>query len=544
MSVTARNPILPGFFPDPSACVVGDDIYVVNSSFAYFPGLPIMHSRDLAHWEQIGNVLTTPEQLPLKDAGVSNGLFAPTIRYNKGIFYVICTNVTYGGNFIVTAEDINGPWSEPHYIEGADGIDPSLFFDNDGRCYYIGTHPNPDGCKYDGDWYIYIRELDINNFKFIGDAVNVWNGAMKGVHWPEGPHLYKVGEYYYILHAEGGTGPEHAVSVARSKDIYGPYENNFCNPILTHRHLGQKYPVRYVGHGDLLKLPNGNWYMVMLAVRQLKGFTTMGRETFLARVIWENGWPLVNPNVGILTDELNISVDEWEPQYASNSFPESDRKYDFNIMNKLGSEWVSLREPYEKFGYVIGREHYDALKADETSDVNKKELLPGLNLLCGKSVTGKENVSYVAVRQNSHAFEASTLLYCDNLNTGAGAGIMLYQNEKYNIRLEVSNWIAYVVITKDGVEAKLASERISGTFAVISVQVLGLMASFYIRQGKDIITLAENVDISNLSTEVAGGFVGCTVGLFAQDTDKDREKPIYANFRQFDYNQLRPVRRS
>ena len=538
MSVVAKNPILPGFFPDPSACVVGDDIYIVNSTFAYFPGLPILHSKDLAHWEQIGNVLTRESQLPLKNAGVSNGLFAPTIRYNKGKFYVICTNVTFGGNFIVTADSIDGPWSEPHYLEGADGIDPSLFFDEDGKCYYIGTHPNPDGCKYDGDWYIYIRELDIENFKFKGEAVNVWNGAMRGVHWPEGPHLYHIGDYYYILHAEGGTGPEHAVSVARSKTVFGPYEGNFCNPILTHRHLGSKYPVKYVGHADMFMLPSGDWYMVMLAVRPAQGKTTMGRETFLARVIWENGWPVVNPNVGCLTNELVVKADDFEREYASTSYPNGSKNYDFTQMEKLGPEWLSLRDPFDKFGYVFRRNRYEELKEDENSIVNKLNLLPGLNLKCGKKVTGIEDISYVAVRQNTHMFEASTCLYNDNLNTGASAGIIIYQNNRFNLRIEIKNWIAYIIRTRNGEESKIASYRLSGTFSVFSVQIIGLRASFYIREGREVKPIAEYIDISDLSTEVAGGFVGCTVGLFAQDDNEEREAPVYANFREFDYNLL------
>ena len=255
MTVIAKNPIMPGFYPDPSICAVGEDYYLINSTFAYFPGLSLMHSKDLVHWEQIGNVMDRKSQLPLKEAGHSAGLFAPTIRYHEGVFYVICTNVSYGGNYIVTASNPEGPWSEPYYIEGADGIDPSLFFDEDGKCYYIGTHPNPEGCKYDGDWYIWIQELDVKTMKLVGEHKNVWNGAMKNIVWPEGPHLYKKGEYYYIMHAEGGTGPDHAVTVCRSKNIWGPYENNFCNPILTHRHLGRDYPVKYVGHADLIETP-------------------------------------------------------------------------------------------------------------------------------------------------------------------------------------------------------------------------------------------------------------------------------------------------
>ena len=143
--IYAQNPIMPGFYPDPSICALGEDYYLCNSTFSYVPGLSLMHSKDLVHWEQIGNVLTRHSQIPLEGADHSQGLFAPTIRYHEGVFYVICTNVTHGGNFIVTAENPEGPWSEPHYLEDADGIDPSLFFEDDGKCYYIGTHPNPDG---------------------------------------------------------------------------------------------------------------------------------------------------------------------------------------------------------------------------------------------------------------------------------------------------------------------------------------------------------------------------------------------------------------
>ncbi|MBO7355318.1 MAG: family 43 glycosylhydrolase, partial [Lachnospiraceae bacterium] len=151
MSVTVKNPILPGFYPDPTICAVGDDYYIVNSSFAYFPGLPVLHSKDLAHWEQIGNVLTRDSQLPLEKAGISRGLFAPTLRFHDGTFYCICTNIDHGGNFIVTAKNPEGPWSEPVMIKDAGGIDPSVFFDDDGKMYYIGTHENPDGCRYGGD---------------------------------------------------------------------------------------------------------------------------------------------------------------------------------------------------------------------------------------------------------------------------------------------------------------------------------------------------------------------------------------------------------
>lgn len=517
MSVVAQNPILSGFYPDPSMICVGDDFYIVNSSFAYFPGLPVMHSKDLAHWEQIGNVLDRPSQLPLNNAGHSQGLFAPTIRYNNGTFYVICTNVTYGGNFIVTATNPAGPWSEPHYIEGADGIDPSLFFDTDGKCYYIGTHPNPDGCKYDGDWYIYIREMDIENFKFIGDAVNVWNGAMKGIHWPEGPHLYHIGDYYYIIHAEGGTGPEHAICTARSKTVFGPYENNFCNPIFTHRHLGKRYPIKYVGHGDLVQGPNKEWYMVMLAVRPIKGYTTMGRETFLAKVFWENDWPLVNPGVGILTDEVPVDLPKFKPQAPDTSLPNRNKDYDFKYLEDLGPEFMFLRNPSEDM-YFFDKQ--------------------GLNLLCStEKLAGRKSPSYVCIRQDSHGFDARASFYTDNLIMGAKAGIALMQSNAFYIKFLISECRASVVYCKNGVEEVLRTENVMDSPATLVIRVDGLKASFSYLSRRQLHTVIEDVDISALSTEVAGGFVGCTIGMFAED-DEERERPEYATFKSFSYERI------
>jgi len=520
MSVTVNNPILPGFYPDPSICAVGEDYYIVNSSFAYFPGLPVMHSRDLAHWEQIGNVLTRASQLPLKDAEFSRGLFAPTIRYYNGTFYVICTNVSFGGNFIVTSDKAEGPYSEPHYIEGADGIDPSLFFDTDGKCYYIGTHPNPDGCKYDGDWYIYIQEIDIKNFRLIGEKHNVWNGAMRGVHWPEGPHLYHIGDYYYILHAEGGTGPEHAVSVARSKNVFGPYEGNFCNPILTHRHLGQNFPIKYVGHGDLFQTVKGDWYMVMLAVRPIKGFTTMGRETFMARIIWENDWPVVNPNMGMLTPSLSVDLDPVESEFISNSEPGTDKYYDFSKIESLGPEILKLRNPAEDMYEIVPKR--------------------GLKLKCSKDlVNSLGEVSYLGVRQDCHAFEVGCTINTENLCRGAAAGLIIYQNHLSNIRFEVSNWIGYVIINRNGVEQKLETCPIGNIACTIMLRVLGLKAFCFILSEKGPVAIAGNIDISALSTEVSGGFVGCTAGIYAHDYETDRKETIFAGIRDFYYKRFK-----
>lgn len=505
MSVTATNPILPGFYPDPSICAVGDDFYLVNSSFAYFPGIPIMHSKDLAHWEQIGNACDRESQLPLGDTGHSRGLFAPTIRYHEGTFYIICTNVSYGGNFIITAQNPTGPWSEPHYIEGADGIDPSLFFDEDGTCYYIGTHPNPAGCQYDGDWYIWIQELDIENMKLVGEVHNVWNGAMRNIIWPEGPHLYKIGEYYYIMHAEGGTGPDHAVTVCRSKNVYGPYENNFCNPILTHRHLGRKYPIRYVGHADLVKTINDEWYMVMLAVRPLEGYTIMGRETFLARVEWENDWPVVNPGVGRLTDTVEINLPKWTAYTAESN------EYVFSTMGQLPPEFMVLRN--------ADKSHYSLEKG--------KGLLM---LFDTHTLKEQASPSYLALRQKHHHFIAKALLDVSNLSEDKRAGIAYVQNNLYNLRVEVNGKMAEVILCEKGTDRRVISMPLQGSNPLeVSLEVDGLSAAVIIEGQK-----SPEVDIRTLSTEAAGGFTGCTVGLYAV---ADTENTDCTCFKRFSYSE-------
>ena len=519
MSVIAKNPILPGFYPDPSICAVGEDFYLVNSSFAYFPGLPIMHSRDLAHWEQIGNAMDRNSQLPLEKADVSQGLFAPTIRYHDGLFYIVCTNISHGGNFVITAEEPEGPWSEPHYLAGADGIDPSLFFDEDGKCYYTGTHPNKDGCRYNGDYYIYVQELDLTTFTLVGERRDIWNGAMRDCQWPEGPHLYKVDGVYYLIHAEGGTGPNHAVCVARSGEVFGPYETNFNNPIFTHRHLGKRYPIQYVGHADLVQTIEGDFYMVMLATRPVRGKTTMGRETFLARVEFEDGWPVVNPGLGILSDELVVNLPEYEPVCDYGLTPMSFKQYNFAKLQSLPFSFLTLRNPAG-----------DLYRLDEN----------GLNLKCERGKT-----SMLCIRQDSHTFEASVVLNAKELFDGALAGLILFQNTENHLRIEYAGFRATALLTQGGVETRIASEFVTDTTATLIISVSGTQAELLVGAGDLVHTLAEEVDVSRLSTEDAGGFVGCTIGMYASMDPDVPSNPavsgdVYACFKTFSYRPFEP----
>lgn len=517
MSIYATNPIMPGFYPDPSLCAVGEDFYLCNSTFSYFPGLPVMHSKDLVHWEQIGNIMDRHSQLVLAGGDHSAGLFAPTIRYNNGKFYCICTNTTYGDNYVVTADNPEGPWSEPTYIKDADGIDPSLFFDDDGKCYYIGTHPNPDGgAHYNGDWYIYISEIDTTTWQLVGEKHNVWNGALKRCIWPEGPHLYKLNGYYYIMHAEGGTGPEHSEMVCRSKTLFGPYENNPKNPILTHRHLGKDFPIKYVGHGDIVKTVNDEWFMVMLAVRPLNRFTTMGRETFLARVIWEDDWPVVNPGVGMLEDKVAINLPAWDPLKDSTSYtyrthnkttiPGTDKAYDFAAMKELGDEFLFLR-------------NYPADMYSLTDN--------GLALKCRReTIKDVASPSYISIRQQHHYFTSEAVVDASKLGKSDTAGLVYLQSNTYNLRIEVSSDRASMVLCRDGKDEVLDSVTLNDTSSVsLKFVVDGLIAKTY-ANGE----LIGEASISDLSTEVAGGFVGCTIGIYASGNGTDGGEAVFKKF--------------
>jgi len=353
------NPILPGSYPDPSICKVGEEFFIVNSSFEYFPGLPIHKSKDLINWELIGYGLHRKnqcnEKVNLVDVQSNGGIHAPTIRYHNGLFYIITTNVYYNEiekitdfvNFIITSEDAGGPWSDPYVIEGAPGIDPDIFFDDDGRIWYVGTH-SPEKPNFPGEGEIWLQELDIINWKLKGDRHFLWRGACGGV-WAEGPHMYKKDGRYYLMIAEGGTSFNHAVMVAVSDKITGPFIPNERNPILSSRHLSYDNWVHSTGHGDLIELSDGRWYIVALGIRgdELNG-SNMGRETFLAPVKWEREpfewkeikylWPVVSPNTGRI-ERFNETPFKNTKQYQSLNFMD-----DFD-QNVLSLEWNFRRVP-------------------------------------------------------------------------------------------------------------------------------------------------------------------------------------------------------
>ena len=288
------NPIVKGFNPDPSVCRVGEDYYLVTSSFQYFPGVPLYHSKDLVNWEQIGHVLTRESQLHLKGANSNGGIYAPTIRHHDGKFYMITTNVSTVGNFIVSTDDIRGEWSDPVPVK-VGGIDPSIFWDEDGKCWYTGS----------ADGGILLCEINPDTGDVLSVPRRIWNGT--GGRWPEAPHIYKKDGWYYLMIAEGGTEFGHMETIARSRHIDGPYQEAPHNPILAHyKAATQDNPIQGVGHADLVQAHDGSWWLVCLGFRTQSGMHhLLGRETFLAPVRWDEGaWPVVNAT-GDIAIEMN-----------------------------------------------------------------------------------------------------------------------------------------------------------------------------------------------------------------------------------------------
>ena len=512
------NPILKGFYPDPSICRVKDDYYIVNSSFEYFPGIPIFHSKDLANWEQIGYVLNRPEQLDLDSIRVSGGVYAPTIRFHNDTFYVINTLIgkgAKGGNYYVYATNPAGPWSNPIWLKDAPGIDPSLFFDNDEKVYCCGNGRPADNTPDSKKRHIWVQELDLKTQKLVGEkSIILVGGAMVDAANAESPHIYKKGIYYYLMIAEGGTGDNHAVTIFRSKNIRGPYEANRKNPILTHRNLGRNYPIACTGHADLFDTQNGKWWMVLLGVRPYGGFHyNLGRETFIAPVIWEDGWPIVCPNEGKVLFKY--------PQTELNYSPvaQQTEKDDFNADN-LSYKWNFLRTPRKNFWSLKERKGFLRL-----------HLLPD-------EITELVSPAFIGRRQEDTSFSASVNMSFVPKNDSESAGLVLFMNKDYQFRFEKTSKssISYLTVTRryDGIDSILASMKYDGNKVILGVCAHGQNYGFkYSSDNINWKVISDKVDGRTLSRTNAGGFTGAYIGLYA--TSKNQQSNNFADFDWFTY---------
>jgi xylan 1,4-beta-xylosidase len=517
MPSSFRNPILPGFYPDPSICRVGEDFYLVTSTFEYFPGLPVFYSRDLVHWRQIGHVLDRASQLPLEGVRPSGGLFAPTIRYFRGLFYVICTLVdgkTKAGNFLVTAADPAGPWSEPVWLQDAPGIDPSLFFDEEtGRVWYVGNRMARNS-QYEGHTEIWLQELDLASMHLLGEPLTLWDGAVKVAVWAEAPHIYKIGSYYYLLTAEAGTAHHHAISIARSSTVTGPYTGNPGNPIMTHRHLGLDYPIVGTGHADFVDTPTGDWWVVMLAMRPYGGyFYNLGRETFLAPVRWEEGWPLISPGLG------RIEFEYPSPNLPEHPWPHPPAREDFDEP-VLPHHWMFLRTPPDAFLSLTER--------------------PGfLRLRCRpQRLSEPSNPSFAGRRQQHIHFSAQTALDFTPQTTQECAGLAILQNPDFYYLLMVTRTtepIVRLLKRAAGVEEVIAEQPLEGPRVFLKMEGKGQDYSFsFATPAGEWQLLAGNQDGRILSTPVAGGFVGAVIAMYASSNGQSSTN--HADFDWFEYS--------
>jgi beta-xylosidase len=487
---TYENPVLPGFHPDPSVCRVGEDYYLVCSSFEYFPGIPVFHSRDLVHWRRIGNVLDRPGQLPVPDdVPASGGIYAPTIRHHDGRFHVITTNVGGGGNFLVTSERPEGPWSDPVWID-LPGIDPDLAWDDDGTCWVAVAG-------------VGLARIDPATGKVLEGPVPVWSGS--GKRDPEGPHLYRVGDWWYLLVAEGGTARGHSVSVARARSPLGPYEPAPHNPILSHS--GSREPIQCTGHADLVEATDGSWWMVLLGTRPrgfFPEFHVLGRETFLAPVEWIDGWPRVGP-----VRDRHPAPAAWHPQAAD---PARD---DFDG-TALAPYWISPRRRAEGSWSLTERPGWLTLTATGDS-------------------LDRPGHTFVGRRQQHHDCRAAVRLD----PAGARAGLSVRMDEAHHYDLEVAEGVANVIARIGPVRQVLAEHPVPPGPVALAVDIRttdvrpptdvlpgeqsqGLRAggpdtlAFSVEGPDGSVRLAE-LDGRYLSTEVTGGFTGRVIGMYVTE---------------------------
>lgn len=523
------NPILAGFYPDPSICKVGTDYYIVNSTFSYFPGIPVLHSKDLKNWKQIGNVISNPSQMDFMGEGVSRGLFAPSINYHNGLFYVTCTDIDHDGNFVVTATNPAGPWSKPILLKNVHGIDPSLFFDEDENKAYIVYNSNPPANKplYDGHRTLQIQEFDPINLKTVGEEKLLVNGGVdisKKPVWIEGPHIYKREGWYYLMAAEGGTAVNHSEVVLRSKNVFGPYIAYDKNPILTQRHLdpNRKNPITSTGHADLVEGPDGNTYAVFIAVRPYEDdFYNTGRETFIAPVKWEDGWPIINPDFEEVQYQYPVT---WKEQKDSTALPLTGNfNYKINFKDSLNLQFLFLR--------TYNPSWFNLNKKDGSL---KMQLLP-------ETVLEKGNPAFIAKRQQHLTSNASTALKFSAKAENEKAGLLIFQNETHFYYLCKS-----VAANKPVVQLFKANSS-SNTMELIKQEPINFKGDVFLKisiekskcsfwygaNEKNWQSLAQGLDSKYLSTHVAGGFVGSFFALYA--TSEGIKSDNSAIFKWFAY---------
>ncbi len=528
------NPILPGFHPDPSICRVGDDYYIATSTFEWWPGIRLFHSRDLAHWQPVGFALTRRSQLDLRGIPDSGGVWAPALSHAEGKFWLCFSDVrALTGpfkdvrNYVVTAESISGPWSDPIRLN-ASGFDPSLFHDDDGRKWLLNQiwECRPTGNTFAG---IMLQEFDPVTEALIGEPRKVFAGTELGC--TEGPHLYKKDGYYYLFTAEGGTGFEHAESVARSRSLHGPYEISPHHPLVSARQFPDA-ELQKTGHGGIVPGPDGRWYLTHLCSRPVgaEHRCILGRESAIQAVDWPEGeWPRLVGEDGPRPAE---SVEmPWAT--GSESSPDGDFRDSFSTQ-ALGDEWQTLREP---------------------ADPAWLEILPeaGKVRLKGRhSLQSTFEQSLIAVRTTSHRTRVRVDVDFQPREFQQTAGLVFYYNTKCFHYLQVG-WEENL-----GRVVRILSSDTSGYFSpltqpmpVTDTGTLTLAADLtngrlqfgWSSGAGEFQAVGSSLDATVLSDDhvIASGewgFTGCMIGLCAQDAT---DSAPWAEFSAFERLALNPI---
>ncbi|WP_253248922.1 glycoside hydrolase family 43 protein [Pedobacter sp. AJM] len=504
------TPILQGCYPDPSITKKGDDYYLVVSSFAFFPGVPIFHSKDLVNWKQLGHVLDRTSQLKVARSGMSAGIYAPAILYNKlnDTFYMITTQIAGGmGNMVVKTKDPAKGWSEPYKLK-FDGIDPSLFFDDNGTAYVVHNDA-PEKELYTGHRAIKIWEYDLVNDQIIpGTDKIIVNGGVdlsKRPIWIEAPHIYKKNNKYYLMCAEGGTGGAHSEVIFVSDNVKGPYVPSAKNPILSQRHLPAKRAdkIDWAGHADLVEGPNGQYYGVFLGIRpNEKDRVNTGRETYILPVNWDGEFPVFEGGLEPLKTKLKMPAGVKNNTGKPGFFPNGNFTFRDNFSaGKLDYRWIGLRGPREEFAAVTP---------------NGLQIKP-----FAKDVKAAEPISALFQRQQHNSFSTTvTMNYKPDTDKDL-AGIVCLQKESYHYVFGVTkkdnDYYLLLQRTEDNASTILAKVKIDVNRPInLKVAAKGDDYTFsYATGNKKFTNLGGTVSGDILSTNVAKGFTGALIGLYA-----------------------------
>ena len=484
-----QNPVIRGYNPDPTVCKAKGKYFLASSSFQFFPGVPLFESNDLINWKQIGYCLTRESQLPLDNVGSSGGIYAPTLRFNDGRFYMVTTNVGHkdGGNFYVWTDDIYGEWSEPVFVDQG-GIDPSLYFEN-GKTYFMSN-----GSDEDGRNSIIQCEIDITTGKKLSGSKTVWHGT--GGRYLEAPHLYKIGKYYYLLAAEGGTEYGHMITYARSDSLWGPFIPYPGNPVLTNRNLGG-YPLQGIGHGDLLEDNNGNWWIYMLGFRQIDRWMPyhhLGREICLMPVTFNNeGWFTAGDGsdlsgtvpVEVETDRISCNVkQDFKKIYTFENAP-------------WDKDWQFLRS-FKKENYSFEKDRFKIKSSNDNLDT-----------------PGGGTPAFIGLHQKEFDMELSC-----RIKTNEGeAGITIYmdENHHYDLALVKTGSACRVALKLNigDIKYEKTSIPVAHNEALLKITSDSINYRFILAEdGKE--TILGTGQTKYLSSEVAGGFTGVLLALYSQ----------------------------